>query len=73
MWERFTGENTCEVKLARGQRRLGGLADCGAGETSMEDRGRKEGWAGNDLECGAILRKFQQSQRGILNPKLLIT
>lgn len=39
----------------------------------MEDRGRREGWSGNVLDWSAILRKFQQSQWGILNAKLPIT
>lgn len=36
------------------------------------EEGRKEGLAEKVLDCGAILRKFRQSQAAVHNPKLPI-
>ena len=36
------------------------------------EEGRKEGWAGNTSDWGAILGKFQQNHWGVLSPKLPI-
>lgn len=36
------------------------------------EEGRKEGLAEKVLDCGAILRKFRQSQADVHNPKLPI-